>query len=75
MFEVGEKVRWMSPLDADYSYGTITEIEGKKVLILASGYYTGRITEVHISDIEKIKKQRGGKKRGRGKKHRKLSTT
>lgn len=69
MFEVGELVSWCTPLDADYSYGTILEISNNRATILGAGYYTGVIVNVHLRYIEKVK--RGGKDIGGSKKYRK----
>lgn len=73
MFKVGELVKFRNPLDADYSYGTIVEIDSRSVAtILGSGYYTGVTTAVHLRYIEKAK--RGGNGYGGGKKYSKRST-
>lgn len=58
MFKVGETVRWMCPLDADYSYGRIEEIKRSIATVSGTGYYKGITTEVHLKYIEKL--QRGG---------------
>ena len=71
MFRVGEAVKWMCPLDADYSYGTILEIKNSIATVLGRGYYKGRITEVHIRYLSKEEKGGGGY--GGSKKHRKRS--
>lgn len=74
MFKVGELVRWMCPIEEDYSYGTILEIKKSVATVLGSGYYTGVTTEVHLKYMEKIR--RGGGVLGSGsKKHSKRSTT
>ena len=73
MFNIGDLVQWRNPLDADYSYGTILNIEGGMATIMCSGYYAGITTEVPIKYIEKIK--RGGKGFGGSKKYSKRSTT
>ena len=69
MFKVGELVKWMCPLDEDYSYGTILEINNSIATVVGSGYYTGVITEVHLRYIETVEK--GGKRVGSNKKYRK----
>jgi hypothetical protein len=73
VFKVGEMVRWMCPLEEDYSYGTILEIKQSKAKILCTGYYAGMITEVHLRYIDKL--ERGGEGFGRGKKCSKRSVT
>ena len=73
VFKVGELVRWRCPLDEDYSYGTILEINRSLVTVVGSGYYAGKVTEVHLRNIEKL--ERGGGGYGRGKKHSKRSVT
>lgn len=61
MYEVGELVKWRCPLDADYSYGTILEVNNRNVArVEGSGYYAGVITEVHLRYIEKVKRGGGG---------------
>lgn len=52
----GDFVKWMLPLDNDYSYGKIDSI--KKAIALVThigGYYDGKQVEVHLKYI-----QRGG---------------
>ena len=64
-FKVGEVVRWMCPMDVEYSYGTIVELKKNKAIISYIGYYKGRLTEVHLKYLRKL--ERGGNGRGRGK--------
>ena len=71
MFRVGEAVRWMCPLDADYSYGTIERIHNSIATVSCTGYYIGTTAEVHLKYIEKL--QRGGSSVGSDKKHSKRS--
>lgn len=59
MFEAGDKVRWMCPLDADYTYGEILEIKKSIATVRGIGLYRGSITEVHLRYIQTIT---GGKK-------------
>lgn len=73
MFEVGERVKWRSPLDADYSYGTVLEIKGKFAVVSGTGYYTGKISEIHTLHIETM--ERGGGGYGARKKSHKRSAT
>ena len=70
MFKVGERVRYYRPLDEDYTYGIILELDEKIAIVKCIGYYNG-ITEVRIKYLEKIKK--AGEKRGSYKKHSKRS--
>lgn len=58
MFKIGEMVKWRCPMDEDYSYGTILDISRSIATLSCSGYYAGKITEVHLKNIEKLK--RGG---------------
>lgn len=67
MFEIGELVRWRTPLEADYSYGTILDIKRNLATLEGSGYYKGKITEVNLRYIEKL--ERGGKGFGGCKKY------
>ena len=71
-FKVGEVVRWMCPMDVEYSYGTIVEINKTRAIISYIGYYKGRLTEVHIKYLRKL--ERGGKGIGGGKRNNKLSS-
>ena len=74
MYKAGERVRWRTPLDADYSYGTILEINRGIATVVGSGYYHGVISEIHIRHMEKL--SRGGKKVGsNSKKYSKRSTS
>lgn len=73
MFKVGELVKWRCPLDEDYSYGTILEINKSLATLSCTGYYAGKRVEVHLRNIEKIK--RGGVGYGGSKKHTKRSAT
>lgn len=73
MFKVGEVVKWRSPLDADYSYGTILDIDRNIAVIAGSGYYTGLVTDVHMRYIRKLK--RGGRGFGSRKKYYKRAIT
>ena len=73
MFKVGERVRWRSPLDADYSYGTIVSLRYTLATVEGSGYYKGVLSEVHVRYIESM--ERGGKSFGGNKKQRKRAIT
>lgn len=68
MYKSGELVRWMSPLDEDYSYGYIIEVRNKYATVLGTGYYKGSVALIHTRSIEKLEK--GGRdSSGRSKKH------
>ena len=67
MYEVGELIRWRSPLDEDYSYGYIVEMRKKYAVVQGTGYYTGSLALIHTRNIERI--QRGGDSSGRSKKY------
>lgn len=58
MLKVGELIRWRSPLDADYSYGTVVAVQKAYVIIRSKGYYEGLEVKVHISDVERHKRRR-----------------
>lgn len=73
MIKVGARIKWRSPLDADYSYGTVTEIDNGRAIVRGTGYYKGVLMRVHLRYIEKL--DTGGKKGGRSKKYRKRSTS
>ena len=70
MFKVGERVRYYRPLDEDYTYGIILEINEKTVIVKCIGNYTG-LTEVSIKHLIKVKK--AGDKFGNRKKYSKRS--
>ena len=65
MYEIGELIRWRSPLDEDYSYGYIVEVGNKYAVVSGTGYYKNSLALVHLKNIEK----RGGESDGWGKKH------
>lgn len=58
MLKVGDRVKWCEPLDADYSYGVILDIKRSSATVAGSGYYTGMVAVVHMSNIEKDKERR-----------------
>ena len=56
MFKVGDSIKWQSPLDMDYSYGTILEINKAVATIrVTKGYHAGNLAEVHLRHIRKLK--------------------
>ena len=73
MIKVGDKIKWRTPLDADYSYGTVTEIDRGRAILKGTGYYKGILMRVNLRYIEKL--DTGGKKYGRSKKYSKRSTS
>lgn len=72
MLEVGDTVRWMCPLDHDYSYGKIVSIRDRFATIQGIGLYKHITIEVHFKCIEKVA---GGKNCGGSKRNNKLSST
>lgn len=65
MFEVGERIRYLEPLDSEYTYGIITAIKpGRAEVRNISGFHKDYIVEVAYSSIEHLKRKR---KRKRGK--------
>ena len=63
----GDFVKWMLPLDNDYSYGKIDSIKKAVALVThIGGYYDGKQIEVHLKYIQRGGCKCGGKaKRGR----------
>lgn len=58
----GDLVKWMMPLDHDYSYGKILSINrGVARVVNIGGYYDGFEQEVHLRYIEKGGNASGGK--------------
>lgn len=63
MFEVGESIRYLEPLDHDYTYATVVAIKpGRAEVRNESGFHKGRIVEVAYSSMEHLKRKR---KRGK----------
>lgn len=58
MFKVGDAVRWLCPLDNDYTYGEIIDLRKSVATVKGIGLYSGITTEVHLRYMEKVK--RGG---------------
>lgn len=65
MFKVGEMVRWMEPLDHEYSYGTILSIEHGIATLSGTNYYYGKELHVHIRYLEHLER---GRRHGSGEK-------
>lgn len=58
----GDLVKWMMPLDHDYSYGKILSINrGIAKVVNTGGYYDGLEQEVHLRYIVKEGNNSGGK--------------
>lgn len=57
MFKEGELIKYMMPLDADYSYGTILELKKGRAVVLSKSYPHGTITEVPFRYMEHIGKE------------------
>lgn len=72
MFKVGDTIRWMCPLDHDYTYGKILNIDRSIATVQGIGLYKHIITEVHLRYIEKYT---GGKRCGGGKRGTKSFST
>ena len=58
MFKVGDAIKWMCPLDNDYTYGEITALRKSVATVKGTGLYSGITAEVHLRYIEKA--MRGG---------------
>lgn len=65
MLKVGDTVRWMCPMDHDYTYGKILSIDRNVATVTGIGLYKHITTEVHLRYIEKLAGGRncGGSKR------------
>ena len=56
MFKVDELIKYMMPLDADYSYGVILELKKGRAVILLKTYSQGLVVEIPYRYIEHYKK-------------------
>lgn len=56
--KVGDAIKWMCPLDNDYTYGEITALRKSVATVKGTGLYSGITAEVHLRYIEKL--MRGG---------------
>ena len=66
MFEVGDHIKYMKPLDHDFTYGIIREIErGGAVIEVTSYPYYGKNKMVWVS-YKYLYLMRGGKRFGSG---------
>lgn len=41
MFKVGDAIKWMCPLDNDYTYGEITALRKSVATVKGTGLYSG----------------------------------
>lgn len=65
MFEVGDFVKWMEPLDHEYSYGKILRIERNRAFTEEiGGYYAGKVWCIHFRYIRKWERGRKGESKG-----------
>lgn len=62
MFKAGDRVRWMCPLDHDYTYGEILSIKKSVATVRGIGLYKGVTTEVHLRYIEKVARSKGNER-------------
>ena len=57
MFKVGELVKWMEPLDHEYSYGNILEIKHSIATLIEVGSpYAGHKRYIHLRYIEHMER-------------------
>ena len=57
MFKVGELVKWMEPLDHEYSYGNILEIKRSIATLIEVGSpYAGHKRYIHLRYIEHMER-------------------
>lgn len=72
MLKVGDTVKWMCPLDHDYTYGEILIINKSIATVKGIGLYKHITAEVHLRYIEKLA---GGRNCGSGTRNNKLFPT
>ena len=72
MLKVGDTVKWMCPLDHDYTYGEILSINKSIATVKGIGLYKHITAEVHLRYIEKLA---GGRNCGSGTRDNKLFPT
>lgn len=65
MFKVGDVVRWIEPLDHEYSYGKILSLKHNRAIVEEMGYYAGKKKSIHLRYIKHL--ERGN--RGESTKH------
>lgn len=54
MFKAGDTVKWMCPLDHDYTYGEILSIKKNIATVKGIGLYSKITAEVHLRYIKKV---------------------
>ena len=54
MFKVGDAIKWMCPLDNDYTYGEIIALRKSVATVEGTGLYSGITAEVHLRYIETL---------------------
>ena len=54
MFKAGDTVRWMCPLDHDYTYGEILSIKKSVATVKGIGLYKDITAEIHLRYIERV---------------------
>ena len=57
MFKEGELIKYMMLLDADYSYGVITELKKGRAEVVLKSYPQGLVVEVPYRVMEHIRKR------------------
>lgn len=72
MLKAGDTVRWMCPLDHDYTYGEILSINKGVAIVKGIGLCKHITAGVHLRYIEKLA---GGRNCGSGKGNSKLLIT
>lgn len=72
MLKAGDTIRWMCPLDNDYTYGEIVSIDRGIATVKGTGLYKNITAGVHLKYIEKVT---GGGNSGSGKRGSKLCPT
>lgn len=58
MYKVGELIKYMMPLDADYSYAEIVELKKGRAVVQRKSYPQGLITEVPYKFMGRIKPEK-----------------
>lgn len=53
MFKVGDAIKWMCPLDNDYTYGEITALRKSVATVKGTGLYSGGTPKIHRKSNER----------------------
>lgn len=53
MFKVGDAIKWMCPLDNDYTYGEITALRKSVDTVKGTGLYSGGTPKIHRKSNER----------------------